>query len=89
MLQFYDYVFQQATATNNKPLMQSRSKWVKVHSNTSHVHGLVEALRSPEVSSPEHETMTLLMHYAVQVSTLLQGTKFAREGIMLDKYVPL
>ncbi|KAI5449125.1 Translation factor pelota [Naganishia albida] len=65
---FYDYVFQQATATNNKPLMQSRSKWVKVHSNTSHVHGLVEALRSPEVS------------------TLLQGTKFAREGIMLDKF---
>ncbi|KAJ9105535.1 hypothetical protein QFC21_001906 [Naganishia friedmannii] len=63
----YDYIFQQASLTSNKALMQSRSKWVKVHSNTSHVHGLVEALRSPEVA------------------TLLQGTKFAREGIMLDK----
>lgn len=48
--QLYDYIFQQASATSNKPLMQSRPKWVKVHSNTSHVHGLVEALRSPEVS---------------------------------------
>lgn len=37
--------------------MQSRSKWVKVHSNTSHVHGLVEALRSPEVSRVFFEFM--------------------------------
>jgi len=65
---FYDYVFQQATATNNKQLLVSRPKWVKVHSNTSHVHGLVEAMRSPEVS------------------VMLQGTKFAREGLMLDKF---
>ncbi len=47
--QMYDYIFQQAIATTNKPLMTSRPKWVKVHSNTSHVHGLVEAMRSPEV----------------------------------------
>ncbi|WRT66178.1 mRNA surveillance protein pelota [Kwoniella shivajii] len=46
----YDYIFQQATLTSNKPLLSSRSKWVKVHSNTSHVHGLVEALRAPEVA---------------------------------------
>ncbi len=63
----YDYIFAQATSTSNKPLLQSRSKWVKVHSNTSHVHGLVDALRGPEVVG------------------LLQGTKFAREGVMLDK----
>jgi protein pelota len=62
-------VFQQATATSNKLLLVSRPKWVKVHSNTSHVHGLVEAMRSPEVSA------------------MLQGTKFAREGLMLDKLV--
>jgi len=65
--QMFDYVFQQATATTNKPLMQSRSKWVKVHSSTSHVHGLVEALRGPEVKG------------------LLEGTKFAKEGVMLEK----
>ena len=65
--QMYDYIFQQATLTGNKPLLQSRTKWVKVHSNTSHVHGLVDALRGPEVKG------------------LLEGTKFAKEGVMLEK----
>lgn len=46
----YDYIFQQATLQSNKPLLASRSKWIKVHSTTSHVHGLVEALRAPEVA---------------------------------------
>ncbi|KAK8864233.1 mRNA surveillance protein pelota [Kwoniella newhampshirensis] len=64
----YDYIFQQATLTSNKPLLASRSKWIKVHSNTSHVHGLVEALRAPEVAKT------------------LQGAKFAREGLGLDKF---
>ncbi|ORX36829.1 pelota [Kockovaella imperatae] len=64
----YDYIFHQATLTNNKPLMASRSKWIKVHSNTSHVHSLVEALRAPEVSK------------------MLQGAKFAREGLGLDAF---
>ncbi len=68
--QLYDYIFAQAVATSNKPLLQSRSKWVKVHSNTSHVHGLVEALRAPEVAK------------------MLQGAKFAREGVGLEKCVP-
>ena len=63
----YDYIFQQATLTGNKPLLQSRTKWVKVHSSTSHVHGLVDALRGPEVKG------------------LLEGTKFAKEGVMLEK----
>lgn len=65
--QVYDYIFQQATLTSNKPLLASRSKWVKVHSNTPHVHSLVEALRAPEVAK------------------MLQGAKFAREGLGLDK----
>ncbi|WVW83705.1 mRNA surveillance protein pelota [Kwoniella bestiolae CBS 10118] len=64
----YDYIFQQANLTSNKPLLSSRSKWIKVHSNTSHVHGLMEALRAPEVSK------------------MLQGAKFAREGVGLDKF---
>lgn len=63
----YDYVFQQATETGNKALLNSRPKWVKVHSNTPHVHSLVEALRDPGVAK------------------MLQGAKFAREGVALDK----
>ncbi|ODN79875.1 mRNA surveillance protein pelota [Cryptococcus amylolentus CBS 6039] len=46
----YEYIFQQATLQSNKALLASRSKWIKVHSNTSHVHGLVEALKAPEVA---------------------------------------
>ncbi|WOO85577.1 Protein dom34 [Vanrija pseudolonga] len=67
----YDYIFQQATETNNKALLASRPKWVKVHSNTPHVHSLVEALRDPGVAR------------------MLQGAKFAREGLALDKFVEL
>ncbi|OXB40022.1 mRNA surveillance protein pelota [Cryptococcus neoformans] len=64
----YEYIFQQATLQSNKPLLASRSKWIKVHSTTSHVHGLVEALKAPEVSK------------------MLAGAKFAREGLGLDKF---
>ena len=67
--QLYDYIFQQAMLTTNKPLLNCRSKFIKVHSNTSHVHSLVEAMRAPEVAK------------------MLQGAKFAREGIGLDKWV--
>lgn len=63
----YDYIFQQATATNNKPLLAARSKFLRVHSNTPHVHSLVEALRDPGVAR------------------MLQGAKFAKEGLALDK----
>lgn len=49
-IQVFDYIFAEAVRTSNKPLLQSRQKWVRVHTSTSHVHALVEALRSPEVS---------------------------------------
>jgi protein pelota len=65
----YDYIFQQATETNNKPLLAARSKFLRVHSNTPHVHSLVEALRDPGVAK------------------MLQGAKFAKEGLALDKWV--
>ncbi|BEI96882.1 hypothetical protein CcaverHIS631_0204710 [Cutaneotrichosporon cavernicola] len=64
----YDYIFQQATETNNKPLLGARSKFLRVHSNTPHVHSLVEALRDPGVAK------------------MLQGAKFAKEGLALDKF---
>lgn len=68
--QVYDYIFAEAVRTTNKPLLQARSKFLRVHTTSSHVHSLVEALRSAEVSA------------------LLAGTKYAREGLALDKCVP-
>ncbi|CDZ96995.1 Meiotic cell division protein Pelota/DOM34 [Phaffia rhodozyma] len=64
----FDSIFAEAIRASNKALTQSRSKWLRVHTTTSHVHALVEALRSAEVTA------------------LLAGTKYAREGQMLDKF---
>ncbi|KAH7105662.1 hypothetical protein BKA62DRAFT_690484 [Auriculariales sp. MPI-PUGE-AT-0066] len=64
----FDYIFKMATNTNNKPLLQARQKFVRVHISSAHVHSLVEVLKSPEITSQ------------------LKETKFAREGIMLDKF---
>lgn len=46
----YDYIFEQGVKTNNKALLQARSKFVRVHINSPHVHSLVEALKNPQVS---------------------------------------
>ncbi|KAG8796757.1 Translation factor pelota [Ceratobasidium sp. 428] len=64
----YDYIFQEATRTSNKTILQARQKFVRVHVSSPHVHSLVDVLKSPEIN--------------VQ----LKETKFAREGIMLDKF---
>ncbi|KAF8591410.1 hypothetical protein K439DRAFT_1650675 [Ramaria rubella] len=64
----YDHIFSEALRTNNKPLLQARNKFLRVHVSSPHVHSLVEVLKSPEISSQ------------------LKETKFAREGIMLDKF---
>jgi protein pelota len=64
----YDYIFAEATRTGNKALLAARSKFVRVHVSSPHVHSLVEALKSPEITSQ------------------LKETKFAREGIVLDKF---
>ncbi|QRV72753.1 mRNA surveillance protein pelota protein [Ceratobasidium sp. AG-Ba] len=64
----YDYIFQEATRTSNKTILQARNKFVRVHVSSPHVHSLVDVLKSPEIN--------------VQ----LKETKFAREGIMLDKF---
>ncbi|CAE6439548.1 unnamed protein product [Rhizoctonia solani] len=63
----YDYIFQEATRTSNKTILQARHKFVRIHVSSPHVHSLVDVLKSPEIN--------------VQ----LKETKFAREGIMLDK----
>lgn len=64
----FDHIMAEATRTSNKPLLAARSKFVRVHVNSPHVHSLVEVLKSPEIVAQ------------------LKETKFAREGIMLDKF---
>lgn len=64
----YDYIFQEATRTSNKAILQARSKFIRVHVSSPHVHSLVDVLKSPEIN--------------VQ----LKETKFAREGMVLDKF---
>ena len=56
----YDYIFAEALRTNNKALLQARNKFVRVHVNSPHVHSLVEALKSPEVSPPDIQIIMLL-----------------------------
>ncbi|THH10224.1 hypothetical protein EW145_g1470 [Phellinidium pouzarii] len=63
----YDYIFAQATKENNKALLQSKNKFLRVHVSSPHVHSLMEVMKSPEIVSQ------------------LKETKFAREGIMLDR----
>lgn len=46
----YEYIFAEATRTGNKALLTARNKFVRVHVSSAHVHSLVEALKSPEVS---------------------------------------
>ena len=48
----FDHIMAEATRTSNKPLLAARSKFVRVHVNSPHVHSLVEVLKSPEVSHP-------------------------------------
>ncbi|RPD67236.1 hypothetical protein L226DRAFT_477554 [Lentinus tigrinus ALCF2SS1-7] len=64
----FDFIMAEASRTSNKALLTARTKFIKVHVNSPHVHSLVEALKSPEIASQMKET------------------KFAREGIMLDKF---
>jgi len=64
----YEYIFAEAVKTGNKALLGARSKFVRIHVSSPHVHSLVEVLRSPEITSQ------------------LGETKFAREGVMLNKF---
>jgi protein pelota len=81
-----DYIFKEATRTGNKALLASRKKFIKIHVNSPHVHSLTEVLKSPEVRFFEtHPEIDLIVH--LQVTSQLKETKFAREGIMLDKWV--
>lgn len=45
----YDYIFEQATRTNNKALLQAKNKFLRIHVSSPHVHSLMEVMKSPEV----------------------------------------
>lgn len=82
-----DFIMAEASRTGNKPLMSVRNKFVKVHVNSPHVHSLVEVLKSPEVRRGlcSVSTMTRVELRYGQIASQLKETKFAREGIMLDR----
>jgi len=82
-----DYIFKEATRTGNKVLLTARNKFIKIHVNSPHVHSLIEVLKSPEVRFffGIHPQTSWPIHF--QVTSQLKETKFAREGIMLDKWV--
>ena len=52
----YDYIFAEATKTNNKALLQARNKFIRIHVSSPHVHSLMEVMKSPEVSISGDET---------------------------------
>ena len=80
-----DYIFKEATRTGNKALLAVRNKFMKIHVNSPHVHSLTEVLKSPEARFSEfHPEIRQLIR--LQVISQLKETKFAREGIMLDKW---
>lgn len=54
----YDYIFEQATKTNNKALLQAKNKFLRIHVSSPHVHSLMEVMKSPEVRThvfPRHK----------------------------------
>ncbi|KAH3669505.1 hypothetical protein OGAPHI_001626 [Ogataea philodendri] len=54
--QLYDKLFSIATTTQNKPLVQAKSKFVVAHSSTGYLQGLEEALKSPELQKQLSDT---------------------------------
>ncbi|XP_035776130.1 protein pelota-like isoform X1 [Anopheles albimanus] len=47
--QFYEYMFQQAVKTDNKVLIENKSKFMLVHSSSGFKHSLKEVLQDPAV----------------------------------------
>lgn len=54
----YDYLFAEATRRGEKMLTgsEAKRKFLRVHSSSSHLHSLMEVLKSPEVSSQLKDT---------------------------------
>ncbi|CAH1998231.1 unnamed protein product [Acanthoscelides obtectus] len=54
--QFYDYMFQTAIKTDNKLLLDNKSKFMLVHSSSGFKHSLKEVLQDPSVMNKISDT---------------------------------
>ncbi|XP_058120287.1 protein pelota [Anopheles ziemanni] len=54
--QFYEYMFQQAVKTDNKVLIDNKSKFMLVHSSSGFKHSLKEVLQDPAVIAKMSDT---------------------------------
>ncbi|KAK7061835.1 Deoxyribodipyrimidine photo-lyase [Favolaschia claudopus] len=73
----YDHLVAEASKRGDKILQKAlKDKVIKVHISSPHVHSLVEVLKSPEES----------WLITCTIVSQLKETKFAREGIVLDKF---
>jgi protein pelota len=54
--QFYEYMFQMAVQTDNKTLLENKSKFMLIHSSTGFKHSLKEILQDPAVVSKISDT---------------------------------
>lgn len=54
--QFYDYMVQQAVKTDNKVLLDNKSKFILVHASSGFKHSLREVLQDPTVVSKMSDT---------------------------------
>ncbi|XP_047098957.1 protein pelota [Schistocerca piceifrons] len=54
--QFYEYMFQQAVKTDNKMLLENKSKFMLVHSSSGFKHSLREVLTDPAVAAKMADT---------------------------------
>uniref|UniRef100_A0A224XRE3 Protein pelota homolog n=2 Tax=Panstrongylus TaxID=65342 RepID=A0A224XRE3_9HEMI len=57
--QFYEYMFQEALKTDNKLLMDNKSKFLLVHSSSGFKHSLKEILMDPAVVTKMADTKAL------------------------------
>ena len=84
----YTWMMNEASRRGDKLLAKSlREKTIKVHVSSAHVHSLIEVLKSPEVWLKWDGCIGQLTYLASQIVAQLKETKFAREGIVLDRYV--
>ncbi|KAI7879139.1 hypothetical protein K492DRAFT_217266 [Lichtheimia hyalospora FSU 10163] len=54
--QVYQYIFDQAVKTENKIILENRSKFVLVHSSSGHKHSLNEVMQDPSIQSKLADT---------------------------------
>lgn len=54
--QVYQYIFDQAVKTENKTILENRSKFVLVHSSSGHKHSLNEVMQDPSIQNKLADT---------------------------------